>query len=178
MPNTFINSFFTGLSLLMALQNGTYTTSSFLMPIITLRCPSRKAVMAPTPDGSQNTVVSTRRTATLQMPENRHAHVELGIFFLHPVGIIHGTTLGAFGHDDHTGTLALADTPADELFQLVSIGRVFGNDGSFRPAGYRTVLRQETGVAPITSMKNIRSCEVAVSRILSTHCTMVFSVVS
>ena len=31
---------------------------------------------------------------------------------------------------------------------------------------------------PITSTKKMRSCELAVSRILSTHCVMVLSVVS
>lgn len=41
--STSMSSFLTILSLLMALENGTYTTSSFLMPIITLRCPSRIA---------------------------------------------------------------------------------------------------------------------------------------
>ena len=47
--NTFTRSFLMGLSFLMAFVKGTYTTSSWSMPIMTLRCPSMMASMAAAP---------------------------------------------------------------------------------------------------------------------------------
>ena len=46
------------------------------------------------------------------------------------------------------------------------------------PAAIAPLRARNPASRPITSMKNRRSCEVAVSRILSTHCMMVLRAVS
>ena len=67
------------------------------------------------------------------MSENGHADIVLRIFFADTVCIVHGAAvLRALGHDYYTAVLALSETAADELLELVDIGLVFRDDGSLR----------------------------------------------
>lgn len=79
----------------------------------------------------------------------------------------------AFGHQDDAAVLRFAESLLDEFAQLVDFRRDFRDDGRFGSRSDGSVQREESGFAPMTSMKKMRSCEVAVSRILSTDSTMV-----
>ena len=62
---------------------------------------------------------------------------------------MHGAAVfRTFRDDDNATVLCLAETPADELFQLVHVGLVFRDNGGFGSRRDRAVLCQETGIAP------------------------------
>ena len=89
------------------------------------------------------------------------------IFFLYTLGIIHGTSVFVFGtfcNDDDAAVFGFSEPSADELFQLVDIGLILGNDGSLSTRCYRTVLSQEPCVSSHYFDEEdtiMRSCRVA-----------------
>ena len=95
----------------------------------------------------EDAVKGTRGTATLEMTENRHADIILRILLADTVGVIHCTAiLGTLGNNYDTAVLALTESTADELLQLVHIRLVLRDDRSLGTGSDGTVLRQETGI--------------------------------
>ena len=81
------------------------------------------------------------------MAEDGHPHVILRIFLADAVSVIHrAAVLLALGNNHDTAVLALAESPADELLQLVHIRLVLRDDGSLGTGSDGTVLCQETGI--------------------------------
>ncbi len=90
-----------------------------------------------------------RRSAALEMAENRDAHIVARIFFLDALGQRHGSAGdGAFGHEHYRRVLALAEAVLDKFGKLVDLGRYLGNDGRFGAGGDSAVEGEESGVAP------------------------------
>ena len=93
----------------------------------------------------EDAVKGTRGTATLEMTENRHADIILRILLADTVGVIHCTAiLGTLGNNYDTAVLALTESTADELLQLVHIRLVLRDDRSLGTGSDGTVLRQKT----------------------------------
>ena len=114
------------------------------------------------------------------VPEWKLLHHIQDIPFL-PVGIVHGTSifiLGTFGHNDDTAVFCFSESTSDKYLQLVHIRFVLRNNGCFSPEAIALFWARKPASRPITSTKKMRSCEVAVSLILSTHSTIVFNAVS
>ena len=81
------------------------------------------------------------------MPENGHAHIIFRVFSTDTVGVVHrAPVLLALGHDYYAAVLALAESAADELPELVHISLVFRDYCSFRTCSYRAVLGEESGI--------------------------------
>ena len=80
----------------------------------------------------QDTVVSSRTTATLQVSEDSYADIVLRIFVFHTFGIVHGTTgQFTFGYQYDTAVLGFAEPVLDKFFQLVNFRTEFRDDGCF-----------------------------------------------
>ena len=81
------------------------------------------------------------------MAEDGHTHVILRILLADTVCIVHrAAILRALGNDHDTAVLALTESTADELLELIDVCLVFRDDGRFRTGSDCTVLCQETGV--------------------------------
>ena len=128
----------------------------------------------------KDTVVCRRATTALQVTEDGYAYVILGVFVLYTLCIVH-CTAGQFtlGYQYDTAVLGFPETVLDEFFQLVHFRTEFRDNGCFCSGGDGGGQRgRKPASRPMTSTKNKRSWEVAVSRILSTASRIVFSAVS
>ncbi len=95
----------------------------------------------------QDSVKGTRSTTPLQVSEDTHPHVVLRILVPNPIRIVHSASvLRTLRHDHDTAILALSETAADELFQLVHIRLILRDDGSFRARCDGTVLCEESRI--------------------------------
>ena len=83
------------------------------------------------------------------MPEYGYPYLVFRMLLLDPVSVILSSfaRCRAFGDEDDGAVLALSDSPAYEIFELVDVGLILGDDGGFRAAGYGAVLRKETRIA-------------------------------
>ena len=106
----------------------------------------------------KNAVEGTRGTATLEMTENRHADIILRILLADTVGVIHCTAiLGTLGNNYDTAVLALTESTADELLQLVHIRLSSGMIAASAPEAMALFCARKPASRPITSTKKIRS---------------------
>ena len=165
---------------LIAFEKGTYTRASLTIPIITLRCPSRRASMAATPMR-----LAMMRSCALGEPPR----------WMCP-RITTRTSNCGYSFSTRSATfiappvLSLSETSTMLLFfvlrkpfSIVSASWSFSkaNSGMIAasaPEAIAPFRARKPASRPMTSTKKRRSCEEAVSRILSTAETMVFSAVS
>ena len=75
--------------------------------------------------GSQNTVLGSRRSATLQVSEDRYTDIKLRIFSFHTFGHSHGTAgYFTFCNQYDTTVLRFTETVFDHFCQLVFFHRI------------------------------------------------------
>src|SRR5574344_17712 len=79
----------------------------------------------------QNTVLCSRRTATLYVAKNSDTRIILRMLFLYAFSYTNGATRNiTFGNNNDTAVFSFAETILDKFLQLVSLGVYFWYDGS------------------------------------------------
>ena len=96
---------------------------------------------------SDDSVVSRRATATLQVTEDSHAGVVLGVILLQHFGYSLCAALDSMLlYKHYTGVLALAATLTDSFLQLLMNGGTFGDNSRLCARGDSRTQRQEACV--------------------------------
>ena len=77
----------------------------------------------------QDAVISRRASSPLEVSEDRHTNIVLGILIFDTLGIVHRPARQfAFGHKYYAAVFGFAETVFDKLFELVKLCFKFGND--------------------------------------------------
>ena len=96
----------------------------------------------------EDAVEGCRGAAALEVTEDGHAHVIVGIFLFHALGEAHGAAGdGGFGDEHDRRVLRFAEAVLDQFRELVDVGRDLRDDCCLGSGGDGAVEGEEAGVA-------------------------------